>query len=121
MFRPRNTLVSVVLCPKQEDQIGLITVPTAHNEYAEAEIVEVGPGTVSAEGGISETADLQPGQRVWVKSKGKRPSPNGPILIDEGLHFRDGDRDLYLFEQSSIVAILRNAYPDPVNGDKNNE
>lgn len=106
MFQPRNTLVLVKTFPRKDEVVGRITVPNANNEYTEAEVIRVGPGTVSADGGRSETFDLKPGMKVWVKDKGRRRSEHGPILVDEGLLLREDGQDMYLFEQSSIVAIM---------------
>lgn len=116
-MKPRNTLVLVRVFLKPEEQVGQITVPTNQNEYAEGEVVAVGPGSLSAQGGRPETFDLQPGQRVLVKHKRRIQRPSsmgaGPVTayLDDGLKLRHQDQDgrpgeLYLFEQSSVIAIL---------------
>lgn len=108
MIQPRNTLVVVKLIDKAERQVGKISVPTNKDCYTEAEVVAVGPGTVSAAGGQSETFDLKVGQRVWVKHKSKHIRGAGDIgiLTDEGLPYQDGDETFRLFEQSSVVGII---------------
>lgn len=108
MIQPRNTLVVVKLIDKAERQVGKISVPTNRDCYTEAEVVAVGPGTVSAAGGQSETFDLMIGQRVFVKHKSKHTRGPGDLgtLTDEGLPYQDGDESLRLFEQSSIVGII---------------
>jgi|GEM_PF-2849928 len=107
MIQPRNTLVVVKLITAAERKVGAITVPTNQECYTEAEVIAVGPGNVSAEGGRSETFDLMPGQRVWVKHKKKiRVGANASTFEDEGLPYRDGEELYHCFEQSSIIGIL---------------
>ena len=115
VFKPRNTFVLVRLDLNAEDHVGHITVPTGQDEYTQGEVLAVGPDFPQAEGGLPSTHDLEPGQRVLVKHKRKvqRPSSMGgpPIaaLMDEGLPLRPADNedgDLFLFEQSNILAIV---------------
>lgn len=106
MIKPRNTMVVVRLIEKADYKVGKITVPSNNECYCEAEVVAVGPGNQMAAGARSETFDLTPGQRVWVKHK-KRLS-NGQLtrLEDEGLPYRDNDVLYYCFEQSSVIGVL---------------
>lgn len=107
MIQPRNTLVVVRLIEKADRKVGKIVVPTNADIYCEAEVVSVGPGNVSAGGGRSETFDLKPGQRVWVKHKTRRPGPaGGHILTDEGIVYQDDDDKVILMEQTSILGII---------------
>jgi len=119
MFQPRNTLVLVRLFKKDEEQVGLLTIPTDKEIYTEGEIVAVGPGIVSAQGGESETRDLRPGDRVLVQHQRKftRPAPAGGqqvALQPQGIELRRKDQDgregeLMLFEQTAILAIVGKA------------
>lgn len=107
MISPRNTLVVVKLVEVAERKVGAITVPSNNDCYCEAEVIAVGPGNVQAGGGRSETFDLYPGQRVWVKHKKKFVGPGGLAKYeDEGLPYRDGDVLYHCFEQNSIIGIL---------------
>jgi co-chaperonin GroES (HSP10) len=110
MIKPRNSLVVLRLIEKAEYKVGKITVPSNSECYCEAEVVAVGPGCVSAEGGRSETFDLKPGQRVWVKHKTKFHQGQMTRLEDAGLPYRDGEVTYHGFEQTSIIGIL--AEPD---------
>lgn len=107
---PRNTLVLVRLFKKAEEQRGKIVVPTGQQEYCEAEVLDVGPGNVSAEGGRSETFDLKPGQRVLVQHQQKVAGPDGVVrgYRPQGLPLKhkDGGGELFLFEQTAILAIV---------------
>lgn len=115
MLQPRNSFVLVKIVMKPEERRGQLIVPTGQDEYAEGEIVAVGPGMISAAGGVSETFDLKVGQRVLVKHKVKysHPDPNSVTGFshrykDDGLKLKPttaGD-DLYLFEQTGIIAII---------------
>lgn len=107
MIQPRNSLVVVKLIEQASRKVGAITVPTNNECYTEAEVIAVGPGSVSAEGGRAETFDLKPGQRVWVKHKKKLMNGAGLSKFeDEGLPYRDGETLYHCFEQNSIIGIL---------------
>jgi co-chaperonin GroES (HSP10) len=110
MIVPRNTLVILELILKQERKVGAITVLANNELYAEAEVVAVGPGTKSAEGGVSETFDLKVGQRVWVRAKNKVRTQLGEGTDIAGIEYRDGDKVYHIFEQGSILGII--AEPD---------
>lgn len=103
MIKPRNTLVVVKLMDKKEEQIGNIVVPDHENLYTEAEVIAIGPGTVSAEGGVSETFDLVKGQRVLVKYKQLHPQLGTTLA---GIKYTDSGQLFYIFEQTSIVGIV---------------
>ena len=109
MIKPRNTLVLVRLVLKAEEKVGLIHIPQNSEQFAEAEVIAVGPDCISATGGQSATHDLKPGQRVLVQHQviqkqgvQSRKIPKG-LLIKESVA---GERDLYFFEQTYIMAIL---------------
>lgn len=103
MIQPRNTLLVVNLIEKKEQRVGTVIVPGADDLYCEAEVKAVGPGTISASGGVSETHDLDPGQRVMVKAYEKDRN-GGRVLA--GIKYIDNDKIYYIFEQSSIVGII---------------
>jgi co-chaperonin GroES (HSP10) len=111
VIQPRNTLVVLKVIEKSERKVSKIIVPTYNDCYAEAEVVAVGPGSISAAGGQSETFDLKVGQRVLVKHKKKMQRGPGDLgqLFDEGIPYRDGDIDFLMVEQSSVVGILAEA------------
>jgi len=115
MIQPRNTLVVLRLIEKAEYRVGAITVPANSECYTEAEVIAVGPGTVAADGGRSETFDLRPGQRVWVKHKKKLSNGTLVKFEDEGLPYRDGETMYHCFEQNSIIGVL--AQPGEAPGD----
>ena len=111
MIVPRNTLVVCKLIEKADRQVGKITVPTNTDLYCEAEVLAVGPGSVSAEGGRSETFDLRPGQRVWVKHKERRPMQGAMIGFDAGILYQQGEEKYYIFEQTNILGIIAEPVP----------
>lgn len=106
MIQTRNTLVVVRLLEVNEKAFGNIVLPTQKDQCCEAEIVAVGPGTVSAAGGRSETFDLRVGQRVFVKHKIKARGPMGDTLIPDGIPYQDGDHSYIMLEQGSILGII---------------
>lgn len=106
MIVPRNTLVVLRLIETTEKTVGAVVVPTAKDQYCEAEVMAVGPGTLSAAGGRSEIFDLKIGQRVFVKHKTKSRGPMGEILLDDGIVYMDGDKKYMLFEQNNILGII---------------
>lgn len=109
MFQPRNSLVLVRLFKKPDEQVGKLVVPTGNSDYSEAEIVAVGPDFPQAEGGVSGTSDITPGQRVFVKTH-RQVGPGR--RMEEGLRLRPKDQtvgdegELWLFEQTNIIAIV---------------
>lgn len=113
-FKPRNSLVLVRLFVKPEEKVGVITVPTENNEYAEAEVLAIGPSFPQAAGDVPSTTDLKVGQRVFVKHRLRRPGPAGGVTFsDQGVKLRHEDKEegeLWLFEQESLLAIVREAH-----------
>lgn len=110
MIQPRNTLVVVELIDRPEQKIGDLVIPTNGDLFTEASVAAVGPGTVSAEGGRSETFDLKVGQRVLVKHKDARSGPGGHrTLSDAGQRYVADGKTYMIFEQSSIIGILGDA------------
>lgn len=103
MLTPRNTLVLVRLHEQPARQVGKITVPTNADQFTEAEVIAVGPGNVSAQGGISETFDLKVGQRVLVLYKDRDPRTG---LKNCGIPVRQNDETLYLYEQARVMGIV---------------
>jgi co-chaperonin GroES (HSP10) len=108
MFKPRNTLVAVKLDPiSAEKKVGNIVVGTGSDEFGTGVVVAVGPGTVHAEGGVSETADLHPGVAVLVKAFNLRPSRlGGTEKAPAYISYEYEGGTVALFEQSSIALIL---------------
>ena len=111
MIQPRNHLVVVKLIEQAEKQVGKIVIPANGEKYCEAEVVAVGPGTVAAEGGRSETFDLKPGQRVLIRHKEAVPSPKavgGFALESAGIPYRapGSDELYYIFPQERIAGII---------------
>jgi co-chaperonin GroES (HSP10) len=102
MIQPRNSLVVLRLLNKSNRTFGGITVPTTNDLFTEAEVIAVGPGNVSAEGGRSETFDLKPGQLVYVRHK--QETPRGKM--DAYTPYNEGDQRFGLFVEASIVGIL---------------
>lgn len=112
LLRPRNTLVLVELKKKPEERRGAIYVKTDSEMFAEAAVLAVGPDCISAAGGQTSTHDLRPGQRVLVQvlvltkdgmGMTRSKKENG-LKLEENV--TDGRKDLYLFEQTAIMAIL---------------
>lgn len=105
MIRPRNTLVLCALITKATRVVGSIVQTTSNDEFQDAIVLAVGPGSIAAEGGRSDTFDLMPGQTVTVMNK--RPDRNG-VLKDIGipvvLNAEGGVGKLY--EQGCIMAIV---------------
>src|SRR6267142_2395028 len=92
MIKPRHSTVVVKLIEDATKKIGAIVVPTNGECYNEAEVIAVGPGTVAAEGGISETFDLKIGQRVFMKSKEKIRDGTvvgGVRTVTSGIEYRE--------------------------------
>jgi len=103
---PRNTFILVRLLEKQEEKIGNITVPGYNDLFCEGEILAVGPGTVSAAGGVSETFDLKVGQRVYVQHMRQAFGPTGRQNQLDGYRIVLDGEAVYLFEQINILAVL---------------
>lgn len=112
MIQPRNHLVVCKLIEQAEKQVGKIVIPSNGEKYCEAEVVAVGPGTIAAEGGRSETHDLKPGQRVLIRHKELVPGPMGQQLESAGIPYRapGSDELFYIFPQERIAGII--AQPD---------
>lgn len=108
MLKVRNTLVALrLIVDHKEKKHGAIFVNTNTECFTEAEVVAVGPGNVSAAGGLSETADLRIGQRVLVEYKKKFNNGGGLVKYqDAGMAVRYEDTDYMFFEQTSVLAIL---------------
>lgn len=102
MIQPRNSLVVLRLLTKSNRKFGGITVPTNNDLFTEAEVVAVGPGNVSAAGGVSETFDLKPGQLVYVRHRTETPRGK----MDAFTPYTEGDKQYGLFVEASIVGIL---------------
>ena len=112
LLQPRNTLVLVHLKKKEEEKIGNIIIKTDSDQFAQGDILAVGPDCRSAAGGQSATHDLKIGQRVLVQWQLIQKDGHGMMRgkKEQGLkleeNITDGKKDLYLFEQTSIMAIL---------------
>lgn len=103
MVKPRNTLVLVKLVPQATRMTGAIVQTTTHDEFAEADVIAVGPGNIAAAGGISDTVDLKPGQRVLLLAK--QPGPGGTMKL-AGIPVSGENGTFHLFEQARVVAIV---------------
>lgn len=103
MVKPRNTLVLVKLVPQATRVVGSIVQTTTHDEFAEADVIAVGPGSGEVAGSHSETFDLKPGQRVLLLAK--QPGPGGTLKL-AGIPVADATNMFHLFEQARIVAIV---------------
>jgi co-chaperonin GroES (HSP10) len=102
MLSPRNTLVILRLTTKAEEKIGGITISEGDSLYTEGEVMAVGPGTVQATGGISETFDLKVGQRVLVQHKQETPRGKREVAI----RYVHNGEIFYLFEQTAILGVI---------------
>lgn len=103
MIQPRNTLVLVRLIQQGQRNVGAIAVLTNNDRASEAEVLAVGPGNISADGGRSETHDLKVGQRVLILHK--EPAAGGGGLRLVGVPVTNGSETLYLYEQGRIIGI----------------
>lgn len=112
MIQPRNTLVVIRIIDQPSRRVGSITVPTNNELYTEADILAIGPGNVSANGGRSETFDLAVGQRVWLQHKQK--TQRG--LTDTAIVYQSENEKFHIVEQTAILAIL--AMPGDIPEDK---
>lgn len=123
-IQPRNTLVGVRLNPLPKTRKeGLITVSNEDKAYCTGTIVSVPAGTVMSEGGQPETHDLKVGQTVLVKHKSPKPGPGRTIRwVADGLDMSEdlvGEKNIVLFEQMNILAILEGDLPEQYLGDEN--
>jgi co-chaperonin GroES (HSP10) len=112
LLQPRNTLVLVQLKKKPEEKRGQIIVKTDSEMFSEADVLAVGPDCVSAAGGQAGTHDLKVGQRVLVQFQTLTKDGHGMVRgrKEQGLKLEEnitgGRKDLYLFEQTALMAIL---------------
>ncbi len=106
MLKPRNTLVVIKLITEKERKSGDIVVPNQMDVYTKAEVIAVGPGNVSADGGRSETFDLAVGQIVHVKHKEKRVQGQMVQMLDTTLQFDVEGVRYDLIEQTAILGII---------------
>ena len=106
MIRPRNTLVLVKLIESATRTVGQIVQTTNRDMFTQATVLAVGPGNIAAEGGVSDTFDLHPGQIVTVLYKESRRGPVGEELKNVGVPvtLEDGS-SAFLYEQNRIVTI----------------
>ena len=113
-IRPRNTFVLVQFVVESEKKVGLLTVPASDNEYAEAKVLAVGPGTVSAAGGRPDTHDLKPGQTVLLQHKKLMRDQQGILRGEQKYTIpvtsssNPDIKNLYLIPEPSIVLIQDN-------------
>lgn len=116
MVQPRSSLVIVDLIEKaNKDLGGGLVAPTGKDLYTEAVVVAVGPGTVSAAGGVSETADLTIGQHVFMKYREPHPqSRDGNFKpINVGIEYREGNKTYYAYEQHRVLWVIAQKYEAP--------
>jgi len=113
--------VLVRLIKHAEEKVGVIVVKTDSDQFSEAEVLAVGPDCISAAGGESSTHDLKVGQRVLVQYQVIMKGPDGLHRgkREQGLKLKetlvDGERDLYLFEQNNIMAIVAQPMSTPLS------
>ena len=104
MIQPRNSLVVVKLIQKEEQKVGKLVLPDSFEKmYTEAEVIAVGPGNVSAQGGRRETFDLKPGQRVFIQY---RRQSGQHQFQDTGVKYVSGGQVYHLYMETAIVGIL---------------
>ena len=106
----RNTLVAVRLDLPAERKVGSIVISTNSDEFAEGVVVSVGPGTIAAHGGRSETHDLHVGDRVLVKRQEVRQQGNAMMKRSTGTEYKDGENDITIFTEQYIVGILSSSH-----------
>lgn len=104
-IQPRNTIIALLLHEQAEKKTGAgVIVPGHADTFCEGTIVSVGPGTLSAAGGQSETFDLKPGQRVLVAARQKMQNQLGGFDYKHtGIELEGG---VFLYEQSKILGII---------------
>lgn len=111
MLQPRNTFVVLSLIEQSERKDGGIVVPTHSDQFCEAIVAAVGPGSISAAGARPETFDLGIGDRVLVKHQEVRPQGQGMIKLKTGTEYKDGDTKYTIFEQMAVIAVIERAVP----------
>jgi co-chaperonin GroES (HSP10) len=102
----RNTLVIVRLDDSKEKIIGGVIVLANSEQFTEATVVSVGPGNISADGALSETRDLHPGDRVLVKSVDVRQMGQGLAKAKTGVDYTVEGVKYTIYEQMHIIALI---------------
>lgn len=108
MIQPRGTFVLLLPIEYREKKVGNIVVPNHKDEFAEFEVLAIGPGNSMAGGARAETFDLKVGQRVLVNHKTPTRTQIGMELKDVGFVYHDKERgETYrMIEERYIVGIL---------------
>jgi co-chaperonin GroES (HSP10) len=109
---PRNSFVLLRLKLPDEKIVGKIVTSAQQDAYAVGEVLAVGPGTIAASGGVSETHDLHNGDSVYVKARQQVPSQVGGVrweIAGVEVPTGGGEEKLYLFAEHQIVAIISKA------------
>ena len=104
MLRPRNNFVVLRLIEKVNRQHGSLVIPATKENYTEAEVIAVGSGSISAQGGRVDTHDLRPGQLVFVQHK-RQAGPQGQTAY-VGIPYNVEGKSYFLFDESQIVGII---------------
>jgi co-chaperonin GroES (HSP10) len=105
MFQPRNTFVVVKMDEISERKEGAIVVSTNSDQFNTGTVVAIGPGSISADGGRSETFDLHVGDRVLVKHQDVRAQGNALHKVNTGTTYTHDGEKFTIFEQMAIIAI----------------
>ncbi len=109
-FKCRNTGVLVELLVQSEEAVGGIFVPVGNEEIAEAIVLNVGPDCIPAAGGQAATHDLKKGQRILIQhqrvERNRQTVETRKSPMGYPFNQKHNNGDLWLFEQSHILAIL---------------
>ena len=103
MLRTRGNWVVLRLIERAAAKHGSIVIPLTQDQYTEAEVIAVGPGTVSAAGGRPDTHDLKPGQLVFVQHKKQVAAHQ---MAYAGIPYRKDGLTYFIFDESSIVGVV---------------
>jgi hypothetical protein len=119
----RGDWVFVWIPPKNERRFGKLFVAELKKQFTPARILSVGAGSIAAEGGRSDTEDLEPGDIVLVQHKQARPSrmAQGAVeYTDNGipLSFPEKEGTFLLINQHAVVGLLPDDTLDRGDGDE---
>jgi co-chaperonin GroES (HSP10) len=109
---PRGDLVLVRLPKGGTKQVGRLTIPSLRDRFTLGTVVAVGPGSVAAEGGRSDTEDLTPGDTVFIEHQytgRSKMNPTVPEMQSHGIPLTfdsDPSAKYVLIDQAYINAIF---------------
>ena len=113
MFFPRmrNDQVLVRVRPKETKKVGVIELSgQIDRETEQVDILDVGPGIVSAAGGRPSTHDLKVGQIGLAHMKMIRPSPGGlDHTTNKWVPIIYNNEALCIIHESQLIAIIKDA------------